>query len=218
MTCDLCFTRAIFPTPNFGLKLCVACIDELSELDCSQQESKMLEWSKSEGQNIAKIDSLFQYGGIVRSLTIDAKVKGDISSLNKILQIWSTQIEHAVSFKEIDLVMPCPSSLWSRMHGRIDIAWFLATAISYKFQIKFVRPPRSIYWNTKKRSQTERPIETNLVVPSGTTKSSFVGKSRNHCLIVDDVVTTGVTLRSCIEEASKLGYDKFSSITFARAR
>lgn len=178
----------------------------------------MLEWSASEGQNIAKIDSIFQYRGIVRTLTIAAKVKGDVTSLSKILQIWSTKIEQTISIKEIDLVMPCPSSLWSRVHGRIDIAWFLATAISYKYQIRFARPPRSIYWNTKKRSQTERPIEANLVLDADSTKLVSARGSTKHCLIVDDVVTSGVTLKSCIEKASALGFDRFSSLTFARAR
>jgi predicted amidophosphoribosyltransferase len=216
MSCDLCFTRSSFSNSHLGLKLCIACIDELEELSCYKLESKALEWSMANNRSLAKIDSLFWYSGIVRNLTINAKVKGDISALNRILQIWNAELD-ADAIKDIDAVIPCPSSLWSRIHGRIDIAWFLAAKIAQKHRIKFLRPPRAIYWNMKKRSQTERPLDTTLVVPEEPTKL-ITNRSQNHCLILDDVVTTGTTLKTCIEHASKLNFHTFTCLTFARAR
>jgi predicted amidophosphoribosyltransferase len=218
VTCDLCFTKSLYSSTQFGLKLCIACIDELCELSCSNLDSSALEWTSLSGASHAKIDSLFWYSGVIRSLTIASKVKGDLPALNSILQIWSAQIEETISLNGITSVMPCPSSLWSRLHGRVDIAWFLAARIAHRYKIKFVRPPRHIHWSIKKRSQTERPTIENLVVAVSSLKTQPTSKEQHHCLIVDDVVTTGSTLKTCIEHASKKGIDKFSSLTFARAR
>ncbi len=218
MTCELCFTRLSFPYSHLGLILCMACVDELSELSCSAAESSCLHWQAPVNQQVAKVHSLFWYNGVVRSLTIKAKVKGDMSSLNRILQIWSAELENKSLFPDIDAVMPCPSSLWSRLHGRIDIAWFLAEKIAKRYEVKFLRPPKELYWKLKKRSQMERPEGSNLVETDGVHRQASDQKNMGHCLIVDDIVTTGSTLKTCIEHASKLGIGKFSSLTFARAR
>ena len=216
MSCELCFTNSSFHEGRFDLKLCIACLDELNELGCYNNEAKAIEWSTNDQRGTAKIESLYKYYGIVRSLTISAKVKGDIYALNRMLKIWDAELR-AEAFAEINAVMPCPSSLWSRLHGRVDIAWFLAEKIACKHQIKFLRPPRAIYWNFQKRSHKERPLETNLVVPEDTNKMQRISSQR-HCLIIDDVVTTGKTLKTCIEYASKMDFDRFSCLTFARAR
>jgi predicted amidophosphoribosyltransferase len=217
MSCELCFTNSSFHVGRFELELCIACVDELSELVCYNEEAKAVEWSSNDQKSTAKIESLYRYNGIVRSLTISAKVKGDISALNRLLKIWDSELK-ADAFAGINAVMPCPSSLWSRVHGRVDIAWFLAARIAKKYQISFLRPPRALYWNLQKRSQKERPSETNLVVQKGTNKLDYIGNSQRHCLIIDDVVTTGKTLKTCIEYAAKLDFDRFSCLTFARAR
>jgi predicted amidophosphoribosyltransferase len=218
VTCDLCFTKSFHSSTNFGLRLCIACIDELGELTCSELDSSSLTWTTPECRSLTKIDSLFWYSSMVRTLIIAAKAKGDLSALNRMLQIWSGEIEGKISFAEITSVMPCPSSLWSRMHGRIDIAWFLAAKISNRYKIKFIRSPRRIHWNIKKRSQTIRPLDQNLLTSDSTTHSIAPLKGEHHCLIIDDVVTTGATIKNCIEHASKLGIGRFSSLTFARAR
>jgi predicted amidophosphoribosyltransferase len=217
MSCELCFTNSSFHEGHFNLKLCIACLDELNELRSYRQEAKAIEWSVNAQMCRAKIESLYRYSGIVRSLTISAKVKGDISALNRMLKIWDAELR-ADAFAGINAVMPCPSSLWSRLHGRVDIAWLLAAKIARKYQINFLRPPRAIYWNMQKRSQKERPLATNLLVPEDTSKMDLISCVQRHCLIIDDVVTTGKTLKTCIEHASQMNFDRFSCLTFARAR
>jgi len=218
MPCELCFTQCSYPLKNFGLKLCVACIDELSELSCSPHEINTIEWASTEGGNTAKVDSLFWYRGTVRSLIIAAKVKNDISALKTLLQIYLAEIERKSGTLDFNYVMPCPSSLWSRIHGKIDVAWFLAENMARIYKIEFIRPPRRIYWNLKKRSQTERPTDTSLVGPNSSITPIAPTCFQSHCLIIDDVVTTGTTLKRCIENAPKLNVGSFSCLTFARAR
>lgn len=166
---------------------------------------------------------MFWYSGIVRRLIIAAKVKSDITALKRLMTIWGTELSKVPMIQNMHAVMPCPSSLWSRLHGRIDVTWFLAERISSIYRIPMVLPPRHTYWKMKKRSQTLRPVDKLLATAEPTSADSFqscqhYSENRKYCLVVDDVVTTGTTLKTCISAAKMCTDFQFATLTFSKAR
>jgi hypothetical protein len=133
----------------------MACIDEMQELSADKGTTVSLPWTRGD----TEVHSFFWYAGAVRRQIIGAKAGGDIHALKGIVKVWAKELSDLPIIKEVDSVMPCPSSLWSRMHGRIDIAWFLAAHASEAFGLTGTsasnsrrEPTSSALWTTLLKS------------------------------------------------------------------
>ncbi len=139
--------------------------------------------------------SLYKYEKALRQTIVAAKIKNERRSLNSLLILMEENKLSQKLASEVDLIMPAPSSLWSRARGRFDLAWFLSNSLSKKYHKPIGSPPLKLAWRLKKQAQKKR-------LQSSFNSSSFTKQKSNKSslLLIDDVVTTGFTLnRVCLE-------------------
>jgi ComF family protein len=115
-------------------------------------------------------------------------------------------------FKNIDVVIPVPSSrfkMWKRGFNQAEI---FALGIHRVTHLPLDTQNLKKCRNTKTQTKKTRVDRLNNVMGSFRLKdkNSFEGK---HVLIVDDVLTTGATIESCINAFSHCTNIKFSVLT-----
>ncbi len=169
--CASCFTRH-----GESHLLCFPCRDELSDLRIGQQDA---------------ILSCFRYKGVMRSLILRAKVQGDHRAVGLLCDLLLKEDVVAAWAGSVDVLVPSPSSLWSRARGRLDLAALLVDALAARFGKSVLVAPWDLHWRIKKRALSTRRERLPLAdVPrdwDGNGEGPRIG-------LFDDVVTTGQTL------------------------
>ncbi len=142
------------------------------------------------------IYSSVKYSPEIRNLVLQAKIKGSDTAIAIIKQMFlKSLLETDILNYNYDLVVPCPSSPWSRIMGRTDLAFELAKTISIQSRLNLKLPPFFSYWNFRKRS-----FHKNRFLPIKSPKSYLKRLSTLHSLknqnilLIDDVSTTGWTM------------------------
>ena len=130
--------------------------------------------------------SLYQYNEMMRQLILNCKVHGDRLSLLCLKKLWLNSPQTTKLFGKCSFIMPAPSSLWGRLHGRIDLAWWLTFWARQAFPLKPLSPPNYLYWSLEKQAKKKKRRSTKITRKKTSSTQSLV--------IVDDVITTGETL------------------------
>ncbi len=102
-----------------------------------------------------------------------------------------------------DVIMPAPSSLWSRWRGSLDLASMLAQGLAETAGLLVAPPPRALSFRWRKQalrdhSQRRGVFRSQQKIYDASYFDRFrptpLRSARLRVLIVDDVVTTGHTL------------------------
>jgi len=157
-----------------------------------------------------QIKSILFYNDTSRELILKAKVRKNLVAAETLMQILIQSDETKKLLQTIDFVMPAPSSVFSRIYGRFDLAWIFAERISSLYRKTFLSPPFRLYWNFKKRSFIKR--DQDFFFPPSTLSCD----KAPSLLIIDDIVTTGKTLYK-VANSLKTPY-KIQFLTMACAR
>ncbi len=139
-------------------------------------------------KNGSEISTLFRYNSPLRQLILKAKINGDYRALTCLTQLVLRSAHTAHITSHCHFILPAPSSFWSRIRGKIDLAWLLSSAIARQFELSFARPPLHLYWRIRKRSKIQFREQVDL--------AEFASRDpqRKNILIFDDIVTSGYTL------------------------
>lgn len=173
--------------------------------------------------------TLFRYQGLVRDLVLRAKVGGDHRALALIEEILATSPVVGRAVTDCDALMACPSSLWGRWHGRLDIAGCVATRLAVDARKRLLPAPPELFWRWRKQAlshgSSARPASQLWRGPwperaalRWTTQMASLGDpSTIRILMIDDVVTTGKTLDRCAATLAEHGFESCRALTFAAA-
>ena len=171
----------------FSCCLCQRKVKSLRDFFCF---SCSLFFAESVPLSSRSVTSLFTYNKEIRSLILLAKVRSSKRAVFCLTKLFSEHLAVQAAKRQVDFVMPAPSSLYSRLAGRFDLAYFLARELADDGSCAFVSSPVSLSFSLSKRTKGKRAGEFyDLRV----FKSKAKGK-KPRILIVDDVLTTGYTL------------------------
>lgn len=152
------------------------------------------------------------YNGPSRLLVTRFKYKDQTQLLPTLLP-WMERAGHDLK-DNLDLIIPVPMHRWRLWRRTFNQAALLAQALSKSFSCP-------ISWTGLKRTRHTRPqVGMTAKERSRNVKNVFAAnpdKIKNKCiLLVDDVYTTGATLRACTRELLKQGASEVRVLTLAR--
>jgi predicted amidophosphoribosyltransferase len=178
----------------------------------------------------------FRYQSIVRAMVLRAKVKNEvpavaalISSLKDLLGDELTRFDEPCC-----LVIAAPSSFWSRLTGRFDIARLVAATLFPKAsKLKGQLP--GAFWRQKRAGRNAvLATSTGLRASRSVHKSlkkmmNWQGEfneyidiqrkisSASRILVIDDVLTTGLTMGTLFHQLKTLGAHRIEGLVLAAA-
>lgn len=153
--------------------------------------------------------SLYEYNEDIRSLVTKGKITGHVPSILAVVDLFLHHEKTMAIADEVDAIVVAPSSLWSRLHGKVDLAWILSSELAKKCKKPLEPSPFSLRWRYKKRSKIKNRELLDMTMSTNYDFSKTI-------LFVDDVVTTGYTLKVLSERYSHADYRflTFSSAIF----
>lgn len=137
--------------------------------------------------------SCFRYKGEIRQAILQAKIHGSSPYLKIASELFLRVSSAFFDGVQISKVVYAPSSLWSRVNGKFDLAWYLASCFARSRGTIICRPPAHLMWSFKKRSHKTREAEAVMLESRS---QGLRVKKAGYCVLVDDVVTTGETFLS----------------------
>jgi predicted amidophosphoribosyltransferase len=133
--------------------------------------------------------SLYAYEGFPKEIVRETKISQSYAH-QKIMEHLLVQAFSHPPVSDLiqgaSLIVPAPSSLWSRLRGRFDCAWMMAGVAARHFEKPLVSVPFKGYLKWQKETHKERRS------PGGFHKNQTSSRG-GYLLFVDDVITTGTT-------------------------
>jgi predicted amidophosphoribosyltransferase len=142
--------------------------------------------------------SLFAYRDICRHLILGAKVRGDWHCLEYIRGEFRRLLLDRAEFSRVDYVAAAPSSLWGRLRLRINLAQYLVDDFCSIYPAKRLELPLAASLSLRKRarSHSKRWIVDEIKAPAKVKWHKYQDVKAKRVLIIDDIVTSGLTLSS----------------------
>lgn len=205
-SCQLCDNYGAYnQEPN--IYFCVTCRTRINNHYFSPQKI----WTQASMATIS-VASLLPYEGWFREICLAAKVHGNTTALGILVDLFIKAPMAQQIVASHDVICPVPSSLWSRIRGRYDIANQLAQCLATKFNKPLVLLPRSQYmWRWHKRAKAPKVELSSDQIDKLSKKimklESLPGPS---VLLIDDIITTGLSL---METSCKISCGRRSYLT-----
>jgi ComF family protein len=178
--------------------VCKNCVEQISQIESSLSSPKFHSFS-SEANNVvrnsarpnagSKIIVAFGYSKIVRQMILSMKYRNMRSSVAVLGTALAERIiqETTISDQKIDLISWAPTTARRKLERGHDHAEILARFVAKELQVQC----RGVLRRLTDQPQTGRTRQQRLIGPR------FVSRPLNNkCVVViDDVVTTGTTLK-----------------------
>lgn len=189
--CKLCFqsSRADF---------CSLCQQELTSVRLHEDKRQ---WGlPPTGRPIL---SCYAYRGICRQSIIACKARGFRPLGYALVRQGLSCQQLQETLARCDVIMPAPSSLWSRWRGSLDLAWILAQCLANDSGLLVCPPPLSLSFRWRKQAlqdysrrrgvfrSLQKIYDASYFEPYVRTP---LRGAKLRVLLVDDVVTSGSTL------------------------
>ena len=206
------------------LKVCVDCFEIIERQKLGSLQDKGVFFI---GQASFPGLSLWSYAGLVRDCVLDFKVRRHWMSGVGLINYAIADERVQAWLQEVDVIMPAPSSFWSRIRGRFDLAALFAWRLSLEADIPYIESPRCILGRWKKQALVPKKLRNSANVERGRSLRTwdefyfynslpFLAQPKRPCvLVVDDVVTSAHTLTDL---ANRFRNISFRFLTLASAQ
>lgn len=196
--CTFCGHKAL-------LSVCATCSKRL-DAELLEHPNQQSFWKAALPGSHIPVSARWRYFGAAREAILAFKVQ----------QNWAIGVALIREFIEdervlelldwADGVMPVPSSLWSRLRGRFDLAALLAENLAQRGRLAYWNPPRSFWGRWAKQSKRSRFEKLaarrrirhakSAIIHARWGASYFIKDPARppRILLVDDIATSGETL------------------------
>jgi predicted amidophosphoribosyltransferase len=185
-----------------GFYLCLACQQKLERLRCNV----VLPLDSSEPLS-PRVWILYRYQAALRQLILRAKIRNSYQALNCLILLAEQNEEMIFLLEWADVIMAAPSSLWSRLRGRVDIAGFWAYRLAQQADKKHELCTAKLAYRTQKRALLMPSQKNSSLLTGGSLfqkpvcqtpglKTADNANNKRRILLIDDIYTTGFTMRS----------------------
>lgn len=204
---------------NYGPSICLCCSAQVPKKfvlcrNCMQSVYSARNKSTVKTNDRLTVVSFYTYQGAVQSLIRNAKSKSNWRAAALLSRLFSTSFLNVSEKCDSAVLMPGPSSFWSRLRGKIDLPDLFCHGLHLSRDIPIAAPPFQLGWHTSKkafrefedRDQTSNSrFDSTLAKLGRSIHQRFNSKSQKgwdtarQVYLVDDVFTTGSTLHSVLE-------------------
>ena len=135
--------------------------------------------------------ALYPYVSPLRDLVLRVKIEGSLRARQAVLHLLNCH-RH---LPRAQVIVPAPSSLWSRLRGRHDLAWMIASNLARRSGAKLIEAPLFTQWRRHKQAKQRRSEFYQLPrLPQRMLKLLLPRVAGQTILLVDDVITSGATM------------------------
>ena len=196
--------------------LCVNCLHDLPLTNLHENDSKVISKVFYGTVVLEHATALFYYPkqGVIRQLIHQLKYKNQ-EEISSYLGKWlSVELIESGYYNDIDIVIPVPlhkSRMKFRGYNQVEgFGKEIASTLNATYNdTTLLRNKNTTSQTVKDRLTRWRNVETIFEV------SEFEKLKGKHILLVDDVITTGATIKACASELTKISNIKLSLAVMA---
>lgn len=181
-----------------------------------------------------KVHVGFRYRSTIRAMLLRAKVKNEVPALAALIFILKHVLGNQLrTFNDpACLVIPAPSSLWSRVTGRFDVARVMSVTM-FPLAANLDGPLPGSFWRRKRAGRNVEIGQKSSQQVTGAIHDFFKKtmnyqvefnecidlqrkvSSASRILVIDDVLTTGLTMGTLFHQLKTLGAHRIEGLILA---
>lgn len=169
---------------------------------------------KIEDGEINCLISLFSYGEI-REKMLKFKFNEEAYLKNYFVELIIRNSKIKDKLKNIDLIVPVPMYFWKKMKRGYNQAELIARGLSKELKIQVDNNILIKYKNTRTQSLLNSEERKNNLKQCFRLKNIERLENKN-ILLVDDIYTTGTTIKECIKELRKSRIKNINVLVIAK--
>jgi len=175
--------------------LCTDCLLKLPELDFFEQNDNPMERVLNMNMPVASAGALFQFHDVARNVVHEIKYHGNVHLAHAMGQMMGEHLRDSHRFDDVDIIVPVPLHPIRQRKRGYNQSEELSRGIVESFPRQLLTHTLERVVNTQSQTrQKSQERQSNVKVAFAINDMDiFRGK---HVLLVDDVLTTGATIRA----------------------
>lgn len=219
---DIFFPKRCVSCSKFGKYVCDTCLAELKPITnfiCPMCERASFDGKTHPGcrtrYSLDGLTSFYRYEGPVKAAIKRLKYKPYISELGIILLISILSSIESNEFSDF-VVIPVPLHPKRERNRGFNQAALIGRELASRFNLQFNEKLIKRVKNTKPQVELKGDDRRKNIQDAFAVSPNYTLDAKRYVLLIDDVWTTGSTMRACANVLKRAGAKRVWAITIAR--